>query len=66
VGVHNELLYTVDLTWRHPNKNASQLHLPTTMRENWKPLFTDFLNTWLGRLAKPTKVADAFSCMCMR
>lgn len=37
------------------------LHLPTTMRENWKPLFTAFLNTWLGRLAKPTKEADAFS-----
>jgi len=32
------------------------------MRENWNPLFTAFLKTWLGRLANPTKEADAFSC----
>ena len=28
--------------------------LPTTMRVNSKPFFTDFLCTWLGRLANPT------------
>ena len=35
--------------------------LPTTIRENWKPLLTAFLNTWLGRLAKPTNEAADFS-----
>jgi hypothetical protein len=33
---------------------CKDLYSPTTMRVNSKPLLTDFLYTWFGRLAKPT------------
>ncbi len=36
--------------------------LPTTIRVNSKPRFTDFLYTWLGRLAKPTYPSRFFCC----
>lgn len=32
------------------------------MSVNSKPLFTDFLYTWLGRLAKPTYPSTFFGC----
>lgn len=35
---------------------------PTTMRVNSKPLFTDFLYTWLGRFANPTYPSRFFCC----
>lgn len=36
--------------------------LPTTIRVNSKPRFTDFLYTWLGRFPKPTNVSRFFCC----
>lgn len=39
--------------------------LPTTMRVNSNPRFTDFLYTWLGRFPKPTNVSRFFCC-CRR
>lgn len=38
----------------HVIRLARPSHSPATMRVKSKPFFTDFLCTWLGRVAKPT------------
>lgn len=41
-------------TKRDTDTHTHWLSLPTTINVNSNPLLTDFLYTWLGRLAKPT------------
>lgn len=47
------------------NRNDKPVSLPTTIRVNSNPLLTDFLYTWLGRLAKPT-YPSRFFCCCLQ
>ena len=66
--VLNRVLMSVDLP-RPDSPNESRIcytsakmdsrsfhgyHEPTTIAVNWNPFLTDFLWTWLGKLANPT------------
>lgn len=58
-GVHSQtdthaLSHEQQLMCIHTHKHTHPLILPTTINVNSNPLLTDFLYTWLGRLAKPT------------
>lgn len=46
----------------HAQTQQCVFFLPTTIRVNSKPLLTDFLYTWFGRLAKPTYPSRFFCC----
>lgn len=47
-------------------KTSHQRYLPTTMRVNSKPFFTDFRCTWFGKFANPTYpgVSGFVNCPC--
>ena len=49
-----------------PKEAYKKAHLPTTIKVNSKPFFTDFLWTWLGRLAKPTYPGTSGLTNCNR
>lgn len=51
-----------DMIHRKQGQTQQHVFLPTTIRVNSKPLLTDFLYTWLGRLAKPTYPSRFFCC----
>lgn len=50
----------------HKDVIGKEAYLPTTIRVNSKPFFTDFRWTWLGRFANPTYpgVSGLVNCPC--
>lgn len=68
---NDSLMYNIGLLVIFPSlsdklKTSHRCYLPTTMRVNSKPFFTDFRCTWFGKFANPTYpgVSGFVNCPC--